>query len=81
MQRLKKKTKKKLNNHLTSYVKLINDLLGKMNDLENGYSNLNGEKYFVGDGSQNYVVFQPVFALFKRLLVLIKFLYGNLKGC
>ena len=52
-----------------------------MNDLENGYSNLNGEKYFVGDGSQNYVVFQPVFALFKRLLVLIKFLYENLKGC
>lgn len=52
----------------------MNDLLGKMNDLANGYSNLNGEKYFVGDGSQNYVVFQPVFTLFKRLLVLIKFL-------
>ena len=38
---------------------------GLTNDLINGYSILNGAKYFVEDGSQNCLVFQPVFEQFQ----------------
>ena len=42
------------------------------------YSILNGAKYFVEDGSQNYLVFQPP-SMSKSSLV--TFLHGNLKEC
>ena len=34
-------------------------------DFANGYSILNGAKYFSEAGSQNYLLFQPVFRHFK----------------
>ena len=37
----------------------------------NGASIPNGAKYFVKDGSQNYLVFQPDFKYFQTLLILI----------
>ena len=65
---------KKLTDDITYYTKLINDLSrevrltstkGLTKDLINGYSILNGGKHFPGHGSQNYLVFQPVFEYFK----------------
>ena len=83
-------SKKDLNDHITSYIKLINDLSGKFKlistrgftkDLINWYSILNGVKYFVEDVSQNYLYLNQSLSVFKRLLVLIKFLHANLKDC
>ena len=36
-----------------------------LKDLMNGYSILDGAKYFTEDGSQNYLVFQPVLKYFQ----------------
>ena len=47
----------------------------------NGYSTVNWVNYFVEDGSQNYLVLQPVFSIFKHLLVQIKFWQENVKDC
>ena len=62
---------KKLNELITSYAKLINDLKGEVqlvstkelsNDWINKYSIFNGPKYFSFDGSKNCLVFQPFFS-------------------
>ena len=67
-------TENNLNGGLTSYAKLINDLLGEVKliltkrlikDMINGYSILNGSKYSTENGLQNYLVFQPVCRYFK----------------
>ena len=55
-------TEKKLNDYITSYTKLLNDLLGEVNlisakDLINGYSIHNDARCFVEDESENYLVF------------------------
>ena len=34
---------------------------------KNGYSILNGVKYFNEDGSQNYFIFQPLFKIFSSV--------------
>ena len=47
----------------------------------NGYSTVNWVNYFVEDGSQNYLVLQPVLSIFKHLLVQIKFWQENVKDC
>ena len=52
-------------------VKLITTK-GSTKDWINGYNTLNDAKYFAEDGSQNYLVFQPVFRYLKlnsRLVV------------
>ena len=65
---------KKLNNQITCSTKLINDLSREVKltstkrltkDLINGHSILNKEKYFAENGSQNYLVFQPVSKYFQ----------------
>ena len=48
-------------------IKLISTK-GWTKNLVNGYTILNGEKYFSSeDGTQNYVVFQPVLKYFKPI--------------
>lgn len=69
--------RKKLNDHIASYTKLINQLPGETKlistnwlpkDLINGYSILIGAKYFSKeDGSQNHSAFQPVYKYFKPI--------------
>ena len=80
---------KKLNDHITLYKKVINDLPGELkqmsakgltNDLINGYSILYGAKYFVEDGSQHCLVFQPVFEQFQNFTGTDKILVLNSKG-
>ena len=65
--------KKKLNDHITSYIKLINDLTrevklikikGLTKDSINKCSILSNSKYFSLDGSQNYLVFQQLSSYF-----------------
>lgn len=67
---------KKLNDHRTSYRKLINYLSreiklistkGSKIDLEKGNNILNGTKYFSENGSQNHFVFQPRHRYFTTL--------------
>ena len=67
-------TKKKLNGHINSYTKLKDDLSREVKliltkritkDLINGFSIVNGAKYFVESESQNYLVFQTVFNYFQ----------------
>ena len=81
---------KKLNDHTTSSTTLVNDLSGEFKlistkgsaiYLVNGYSILNGAKYFVEDGSQNQLVFQPVLKYFETFTDTDKILHGNLKDC
>ena len=59
-------TEEKLNDYITSYTKLLNDLLGEVKlistkgltkDLINGYSIHNDARCFVEDESENYLVF------------------------
>ena len=40
---------------------------GLTNDLINRYSILNSEKYFIEDGSQNFLIFQPIFNTLTKL--------------
>ena len=40
-----------------------------------------GKSHFEENGTQNYLVFQPLEKYFKVILVLIIFHHGNLKGC
>ena len=37
--------------------------------------------HFVDNDTQNYLVFQPIYRYFKRLLIAIKFQRGNHKNC
>ena len=61
----------KLNDHITSYRNLVNDISGEVKlitkglakKLINEQSILNGAKYFVE--SQNHLIFQSVFNYFK----------------
>ena len=82
-------SKKDLNDHITSYIKLINNLSGKFKlistrgftkDLINWYSILNGAKYFVEDVSQNYFVFKPVFKCFQTFTGTNKIFARKSKG-
>ena len=68
--------KKKLNDHRTSYRKLINYLSreikliskkGSKIDLEKGNNVLNDTKYFSENGSKNHFVFQPLHGYFTTL--------------
>ena len=72
-----------------SYTKLINDLLVEVKlistkkvtkDFINEYSILNGAKYSVEDGSQNYLVFQPVFKYFRTLTGTVKIFVQKFEG-
>ena len=85
-------TENKVNDHITSYTKLMNGLSGEVKlistkgltkNLRNGYSFLNDAKYIFEDGSQNYLILQPVFKYFKHLiLVQTKWLWRRiLKVC
>ena len=56
---------KKLNN-LSGKVKLIS-IKGITKDLINGCSIFNAAKYFIEDGPQNYLVFQPLIRYFKLI--------------
>ena len=67
-------SEKKLNDHKTYHTKVTSDPLGEVKlipterltiDLINGYSFLNGGKYYFEEVSQNYLVFQPVLNYFK----------------
>ena len=54
---------KKLN-YLSREIKLIS-AKGLRKDLINGYIVLNGAKYFTENGSQNYLIFQPLLKYFE----------------
>ena len=67
---------KEINDHITSYIKLIDNLSGEVlistkgltKKLINGYSVLNGTIYFPGkDGLQNYYAFEPILRYFRPL--------------
>ena len=69
-------SERKLNDHINSYTKLINDLLrevkltstkGLAKDLINRYNILNGAKYFAEDCSQNhFLYFNHYIGILKR---------------
>ena len=63
---------------LSEEVKLISAKV-LIKNLINKYSFLNIGKYFSLDGSQNYLVFQPLSSYFTSKTG--KFIYGNLKEC
>ena len=62
------------NDYITSYTKLINDLKREVKLISrkvltknfiNSYSILNSAKYFPEDGSQNFLLFQPLVKYFE----------------
>ena len=61
---------------------LVENDLKKLKTFDSSY--FIGKSHFEEDGIQNYLVFQPMYRYFKKLLVLavvITFLTGNLKDC
>ena len=68
---IRAEAKNKLSDHISSYSKQMNGLLGLISTkrltkyLVKGYSILNGAKKFGEDGSKNYLVFHPIFKYFQ----------------
>lgn len=67
--------KKKLNDYLTSYAEVINDISkevklisanGSGKDLKNGLSIFNDTKHFPEDEPKNYFVFQPLHCILQH---------------
>ena len=56
---------------------LVQNELNKLNTFDSSY--FIGKSHFEDDGTQNYLVFQPVYIYILRLEILIIFYYGNLK--
>ena len=69
---LNRKITKNKTDHL-----LVQNELNKLNTFDSSY--LIGKSHFEDDGTQNYLVFQPVYIYILRLEILIIFYYGNLK--
>ena len=69
---LNRKITKNKTDHL-----LVQNELNKLNTFDSSY--FIGKSHFEDDGTQNYLVFQPVYIYILRLEILIIFYYGNLK--
>ena len=69
---LNRKITKNKTDHL-----LVQNELNKLNTFDSTY--FIGKSHFEDDGTQNYLVFQPVYIYILRLEILIIFYYGNLK--
>ena len=57
---------------------LVESELNKLKTFDSGY--FIGKCHFEEDGTQNYLVFQPIYR-YLRLLILIMFYHGHLKDC
>ena len=68
-------------NKLSEKVKLISTK-GLIKDLMNGYSICNDAKYFIKDGPQKYIIFQPFLKYFyaSRITVNVKVMVWKSKG-
>ena len=69
---LNRKITKNKTDHL-----LVQNELNKLNTFDSSY--FIGKSHFEDDGTQNYLVFQPVYIYILRLEILIIFYHGNLK--
>ena len=53
----------------------------KLKTFDSGY--FRGKSHFEDDGTQNYLVFQPITGILKQLvlIIILIFYHGNLKDC
>ena len=74
-----KSLNQKINLNKTKYFLLENEFK-KLKTFDSSY--FIGKRYFEGDGTQNYLVFQPRYRILTELVVLVVvtiLIYGNLK--
>ena len=69
---------RKITSNKTKHLLLENELK-KLKTFDSIY--YRGKNYFQEDGTQNYLVFQPLSKYFKVIVILIMSHLGNLKGC
>ena len=72
---------KKITSNKTKHL-IVENELKKLKTFDSSY--FIGKSHFEEDGTQNYLVFQPMYRYFKGLLVLVVviiFIFGNLKDC
>ena len=69
---------RKITSNKTKHL-LVENELKKLETFDSIY--FHGKSHFEDDGTQNWLVFQPIQKYFKTVLLIVIFYHGNLKDC